>query len=379
MRSIVVLFVIAFTFSPAALSLAQTLPCGQRSTSRGDPWIQAGLACLEEPISDPAQGELGFTALAVAPDGTLYAARPLAGEVVAVTDSGGDGLPNQVQVIASGLTFPNGLDYHDGALYISGGAHVYRWQNGTLTTLVSDLPSGGGFWTGGIAVGDDGRIYVATGAPCDFCVSPDPARGAVLRFAPDGSDRRIIATGLREPTALTFMNGDLYVVDSARDGLFDTPDLDELDRVPLDQTDTDFGFPYCVGLHNTPDLNGFDCSKATPPVVAFPTASNPSALAVYRGTAIPSLEGKLLVVLSGSYNNLDLRGYAVVTVDPQAGTYALLMPNKPDNSPGSNFTLEQMSFRGSGFYPQRPLGVAVTEQGWVYISAGDGRILSLRP
>ncbi|HVU13711.1 MAG TPA: hypothetical protein VHD90_20685, partial [Phototrophicaceae bacterium] len=117
MRSIVVLFVIAFTFSPAALSLAQTLPCGQRSTSRGDPWIQAGLACLEEPISDPAQGELGFTALAVAPDGTLYAARPLAGEVVAVTDSDGDGLPNQVQVIASGLTFPNGLDYHDGALY----------------------------------------------------------------------------------------------------------------------------------------------------------------------------------------------------------------------------------------------------------------------
>ena len=38
-----------------------------------------------------------------------------------------------------------------------------------------------------------------------------------------------------------------------------------------------------------------------------------------------------------------------------------------------------MSYRGSGFFPQRPLDVAVTEQGWVYISIGGGRILVLRP
>ena len=72
------------------------------------------------------------------------------------------------------------------------------------TTLVDDLPSGGGFWTGGIAVGGDGRIYVATGAPCDFCVPDDPARGAVLSFALDGSDRQIVATGLRQPADLAF-------------------------------------------------------------------------------------------------------------------------------------------------------------------------------
>ena len=55
------------------------------------------------------------------------------------------------------------------------------------------------------------------------------------------------------------------------------------------------------------------------------------------------------------------------------------MPARPDESPTSDFTLEQMNYRGSGFFPQRPLDVAVTEQGWVYISVGGGRILALRP
>ena len=84
-------------------------------------------------------------------------------------------------------------------------------------------------------------------------------------------------------------------------------------------------------------------------------------------------------MLSGSYNDLDLRGYAVVAADPQTGTYAPLMPARPDDNPASNFTLEEMNYRGSGFFPQRPLDVAVTEQGWVYISVGGGRILALRP
>ncbi len=85
---------------------------------------------MEEVINDPTLGELAFTALAAAPDGTLYAARPLAGEVWALADTNGDFLPDTPHLVADGLTLPNGLDYHDGALYISGGSHVYRLQDG---------------------------------------------------------------------------------------------------------------------------------------------------------------------------------------------------------------------------------------------------------
>ncbi len=350
-------------------------PCGERATSLSEPWIQIGLACLEQVINDPSAGTLAFTALAVAPAGTLYAARPLAGEVYALTDSDGDFLPDKAQLIADGLTLPNGLTVDGGALYIAGGSHVYRWQDGALTTLVSDLPSGGGFWTGGIAI-DDGRLYVTTGAPCDFCAADDSARGAVLSYALDGSDRQVVATGLRQPVNLALMDGELWVTDSAREGLFDTPDLDELDRV---EVGANFGFPYCVGVANTPDMAGFDCANAAAPAVALPTASTPTGLAVYRGGAIPLLEGKLIVALNGSYNQLDLRGFAIVTVDPLTGTVAPLIPARPENTPNTDFSVQEMNYRGSGFYPQRPLDVAVSDEGWLYVSITDGRILALRP
>ncbi len=381
MRSIFAVILLGLVIAdPARSASAQTspLPCPQRPTYLSQPWIQVGIACLESVIDDPSLGELAFTALAAAPDGTLYAARPLAGEVLVLTDTDGDGLPDTPRVVADGLTLPNGLDYHDGALYISGGSHLYRLRDGVLDTLVDDLPSGGGFWTGGVAAADDGRIYVATGAPCDACASDDPARGAVLSFAADGSDRQVIATGLRQPADLAFQGGDLYVLDSARSALFDTPDLDEVDRVSPG-THPNFGFPYCIGMTNAPDLPGFDCSQATPPVIALPTASTPIGITAYRGDAIPSLQGELLIALSGSYNQLDLRGYQVVAADPQTGTFNSFMPTRPDANPASNFTVEQMNYRGSGFFPQRPLDVAVTDQGWVYISVGGGRILALRP
>jgi glucose/arabinose dehydrogenase len=288
-------------------------------------------------------------------------------------------LPDTPHVVADGLTLPNGLDFHDGALYISGGSHVYRLREGVLETLVEDLPSGGGFWTGGIAIGDE-RIYVATGAPCESCAPEDAERGAILSFALDGSDRQVIATGLRHPGDIAFQGADLWALDSARAGLFDTPDLDELNRVqPGLHLGADFGFPYCVGRENLPDMLGFDCAEATPSTIALPTGSTPSGIAAYRGDAIPALAGKLLVALSGSYNDLDLRGYSVVAVDPSAGTIEPLLPARPDDTPASNFTQEEMSYRGSGFFPHRPLDVAVSEQGWVYVSVGGGRILSLRP
>lgn len=379
MRYLVML--LALVVVPAGSTSAQEVDpiCYYRPHYLSQPWISIDLSCLEEVINDPSAGELSFTALAAAPDGTLYAARPLAGEVLALTDTDNDGLPDSLRVIAERLTLPNGLLFHNDALYISGGSHIYRWRDGVLDTLVDDLPSDGGFWTGGIAIGDDERLYVATGAPCDFCVPDDPARGAILSFALDGSDRRVVATGLRQPTDLAVVGESLWVVDSARAGLFDTPDLDEIDHLTLDQIPVDFGFPYCIGVSSTPDLAGEDCTAVMPPAFALPTGSTPTGIVAYQGDAIPALDGKLLVTLSGSYNDLDLRGYLLIAADPATGTYMPVMPARPDNELSSDFTLEEMNYRGSGFFPHRPLDVAVNEQGWVYISVSGGRILALRP
>lgn len=374
-RLIVPFFVLlmgsAATMQPDAPVLE--IPCWQRATSLSQPWVGTQIRCLEEVIHDPALGELAFTALAVSPDNTLYAARPRAGQVLALDDTNGDFLPDTPRVVAEGLTLPNGLAYHDGALYISGGAHLYRLRDGEVETLVDDLPIGTGFWTGGVAVGEDERLYVAVGAPCDGCVFEDEGRGAVLSFDLNGGDRQIVATGLRQPADLAFMAGQLYVVDSARQGLFDTPHLDEINRV---EPGAFFGFPYCVGAGNAPDLPGGDCASATPPITALPTGSTPVGIGGYESETIPELNGKLLVALYGSYNQVELRGYALAAVTPEDGTTRIIMPEDPAST---GFTVDQMNYRGSGFYPHRPYDVAVNAWGWVYISMGGGRILAFRP
>ena len=296
---------------------------------------------------------------------------------MALFDVDGDSLPDESRVEVDGLTQPNALAWHDDALYIAGGAHVYRWQAGELETLVDDLPTGAGFWTGGLAV-DGERLYVATGANCDFC-EPDAGRGVIYSFALDGGDRQLVAEGLHQPAALAFHDGALWAVDSARAGLFDTPDLDELNRV---MPGAHFGWPYCVGASNTPDLPGaFDCVAATAPAFTFPTGSNPLALAAYTHDLFPSLQNHLLVVMGGTSNRVDLRGFGLVAVGfDEAGQptgYDLVIPAETYNVQG--FTLKEMNYRTSGFWPRHPFGVAVSPQGWVYVSVGGGQILALRP
>lgn len=364
-----------------SVSAQELPPCGERPTYLSNPWVDGTHFCLESVITDESAGEMGFTALAAAPDGTLYAARPLQGQILAITDMNDDGLPDSTQIVAENLTLPNGLAYYDSALYISGGTHIYKFSDGKFEVLVDDLPSDGGFWTGGLTIGDDQRLYVAIGAPCDACQPDDPTRGAILSYALDGSDRQIVAEGLRQPVGLAFRDGALWTVDSARDGLFDSPDLDELNRVTPGEN---FGWPYCVG-DNQPDLfpGKFECVEATPPTMNFPTSSHPTALAAYTGDSLPTLDGTLLVVLYGSYNHVDLRGYAIAAVKfDETGNpagYDVIIPQETNTDAFAGYTLKEMNYRTSGFWPRRPLGIAVSREGWVYVSVGGGQIWALRP
>jgi len=380
-RYFIIIVILLATFCLNLLTRANELPpCGERPTFIDPPWINGQNWCLEEVIRDESAGELGFTALAAAPDGTLYAARPLYGQVLALTDENGDGLLETAQIAIEGLTTPNGLAYFDDALYISGGANIYRFADGELEILAEDVPSGGGFWTGGLTIGADERIYVATGAACDFCPPDDLLRGAILSYALDGSDRQVIATGLRQPTDLAFRDGELWTVDTARDALFDTPDLDELNRVT---TGANFGFPYCIGMDNQPDtLDGdFDCTQATAPAMTFPTHSTPLGMALYDSDTFPHVQGNLLIALGGSSNQAILQGYVLAAVsfddDGNPTGYHIIIPEQSAGS--APIDLQAIHYQASGFWPRRPLDVTVSAEGWIYISISGGRILALRP
>jgi len=358
-------------------------PCGQRPHLIDPPWVNATYYCAELVIHDESGGEMGFTSLAAAPDGTLYAARPLSGEVLALTDSDGDGLPETPHIVAQGLTLPNGLAYYDDALYISGGSQIYKLVGEELETLVDDLPTGAGFWTGGIAVGQDKRLYVGMGAECNACEPTQPDRGTILSFALDGSDRQVVVTGLRQPNDLAFQGDTLWTVDTARDGLSYTTNNDELNRVVAG---ANFGWPYCIGKDNTLDTisTTFDCSKITPPMLTFPTHSNPLGIVAYSGEAFPHLKGQLLVTMGGTIDQSYLNGYTLVTIGFDAAGNPqephIILPEIPTSaSQRNNINLQIMHFQASGFWQHHPYDVTISREGWIYVSLGGGSIWALRP
>ena len=59
----------------------------------------------------------------------------------------------------------------------------------------------------------------ARGRPATACVESDPRSAAILSFRADGSDLRVVATGLRNPYGLVFADGSLYATVNGRDDL----------------------------------------------------------------------------------------------------------------------------------------------------------------
>jgi glucose/arabinose dehydrogenase len=376
--------ILAFILSISLTQAQDKLPkCQDRSTWIDPPWVNGLEWCLELVLKDDSMGELGYTALAAAPDGTLYATRPNSGEILMLTDEDGDDLPETPHVIADGLTLPNGLAFYDGALYISGAQYIYRMDGDfRVETLIDDLPWGAGFWTGGLTIGSDERIYIAIGATCDYCEQTDSKRGAVWSYALDGSDPQQVASGLRQPGDVAFRDGVLWTLDSARDDL-DVADLDEINRV----TDgAHFGWPYCFGSDNQSDslIGDFDCAQADTPALVLPTHSTPIRLETYNDDTFPKIKNDLLVVLHGSFNQSELQGYALAVVqfdgEDQISGYRSIIPEQAVN-PRTPYVypLSEIQYQESGFWPHRPLDVTVSREGWIYISVGGGQIFVLRP
>jgi len=355
------------------------------------PYRDVNRTCIELVYDEvqPAEGAPELSSLAFAPDGTLYFLRTARGEVWALRDTDGDRFPDDAARVAEGLRLPTGLAYHDGALYVADVDGITRIDDPggdpTTRTLVDGWDLREGFWAGGIGVGPDGRIYAGIGADCDACPALGERRGVLVSYAPDGGDERIEATGLRYPADLVWdpATGDLWLLDQGRaiPGLVQGQPPGELNRfVP----GTDYGHPYCYGGQQAdPALTqptADHCWSTHRPEALFPYQSNPTGAAFYTGDAFPEWEGDLIVALNGSWNLPEPAGYAVVVSDFDAGqptgavSYVAPASDRPET-----FSLEQFSLMGRGFYPFHPADVAVSAEGWIYISVQEGRIYRVRP
>ena len=286
--------------------------------------------------------------MTISPEGDLYVSLYRSGEIARLPDRNHDGLADGVEIVASGLNLPHGLEFHDGWLYVAEINRVTRLQDGNgdgifeISELVTDnIPGGGGHTSRTLHFGPDGMLYVSTGSSCNVCAESDPRRAAILRFNPDGSIpadnpfadsseeklRPVFAWGLRNSVDFLWTpSGQLWADHNGRDNLMDqngTPDTLPPEEIIIPvQGNKSHGWPYCYtavqGVNLAGDAEvadtqnglqvpqGFDCSLSNVVPALFTDLAHSAPLGMALGNATLAFpadyQNSLFVAYHGSWN-----------------------------------------------------------------------------
>jgi glucose/arabinose dehydrogenase len=302
-------------------------------------WGGGVQAATPETLRERLRAPDGFTAslwasdlpnarfLRFTPDGDLLVSQPRLGQVTLVErDADGDGRADGRRVLLHDVDRPHGLDLHDGWLWVAETGAIGRVRfdpasratSGTLTRVVTGLPTGGNHWTRTARVGPDGMLYVSIGSSCNVCIEDDRRRAAIIRYRLDGSGEELYATGLRNAVGFDWQpgTGDLYATDNGRDLLGDDFPPCELNRIVQGGF---YGWPFANG-DRVPDPDygagqAVQIARSIPPSHGFRAHNAPLGMTFVRATRVPAeYRGAALVALHGSWNRTRKDGYKVVSL-----------------------------------------------------------------
>ena len=259
--------------------------------------------------------------MALSPDGTIFVSTRQAGNVYAVRDEDGDQTADRVVTIASGLQMPNGVAFHDGALYVAEISRVLRYDG--IETRLDDPPEPVVLNDGlpgermhgwkYLAFGPDGKLYVPVGAPCNVCdrEDEDPRFATILRMNPDGSDEEIFASGVRNSVGFDFHpeTGELWFTNNGRDLLGDETPPDTLNHAP--ETGLHFGFPFCHGGDlQDPEFDTRACGEFRPPAQKLGPHVASIGMSFYTGEMFPArYRNQIFIAEHGSWNRTPDAGH----------------------------------------------------------------------
>jgi glucose/arabinose dehydrogenase len=209
-------------------------------------------------------------------------------------------------VLLDNLRQPFGMLFRESHLYVANTDGVVRYPMHVGDTRITapperiiSIPAGGynNHWTRNVVSTPDGsRLLVSVGSGTNVNeegVEP-PDRAAIWEIRPDGSGKRLLATGLRNPVGLAFepVTGDLWATVNERDGLGEDVPPDYLTRVV---DGAFYGWPYVYfGTYVDPIQQKLNPSAvrdaraaARVPDMALGAHSVPLGLLFYRGVAFP--------------------------------------------------------------------------------------------
>jgi glucose/arabinose dehydrogenase len=333
-----------------------------------------------------------------APNGDIFVAESGTGRVrVLRPASSGQAVS---EVFASGLNAPFGIAFYPPGpdprwVYVANTGSVVRfpYRSGDLTargaseTVVPHLPVRG-HYTRDIAFSPDGaKMFVSVGSASnvgDRMGKLDPAalaawisqhplgaawgneseRADVLAFDPDGGSRRIYATGIRNCVGLAISpRGDLWCSTNERDTIGDDVPSDYITRV---REGAFYGWPwYYIGGNEDPRRKGERPDlkdKVTVPDVLLQAHSASLGITFYNAAQFPAeYRGSLFAAEHGSWNRSKRTGSKVIRVIMREGE-----PTGEYEDFVTGFVVNDASAWG------RPVGVAVTPDGALYVSDDAG-------
>lgn len=341
-----------------------------------------------------------------APNGDLFVADSSADTVTVLRLAANGAKPEERSVFASGLNRPYGIAFYppgpDPAwVYVANADSIVRFPyrpgdlkaSGAPEELVSGIPANH-HWTRDIAFAPDGKtMYLSVGSGSNIAEDvpetpgnsldtfikahalgemwgEEQGRAAVIAFDPDGKNRRVVATGIRNCSGMTIQpaTSALWCVTNERDGLGDNLVPDYATTV---KDGGFYGWPwYYIGGNEDPraplkgqrpDLR----DQVTIPDVLFQAHSAPLNIAFYDGGMFPAeYRGSAFVTMHGSWNRGSRTGYKVVRM--------LFEDGKPTGAYEDFMTGFVVS---AGSVWGRPVGVAVARDGALIVTEdGSGTI-----
>lgn len=270
-----------------------------------------------------------------------------------VTDQDMDGVADRSQRYLADFgdeitDVANGIEYHDGDVYISVGPDLWRTKDENkdgIADATESISHGyavhigfGGHGMSGVTVGPQGRIWWGIGDIGINVIDKEgkqwkyPNRGVVVRSEPDGTNFEVFAMGVRNTHEFTFDKyGNLITVDNDGDHAGESERLVYL----LDGSDTGWRINWQFGKYTDPTNNGYkvwmdegmylprhdeQAAYFLPPIQNF--VNGPTGMVYNPGTALSPkyYEHFFVAEFRGSPNNSPIHAF---TLKPDGAGFAL--------------------------------------------------------
>ncbi len=278
--------------------------------------------------------------LALTPDGRVLCVSSRTDEIFLLADADGDGVADGRTTFAdkhqNDLNLPFGMAFADGWFFVGNTDRVIRfpYREGMARIegkpeLVMQLPGQGynQHWTRNVIPTPDGGLFVSVGSESNAGVE-GPPRAAVTWTSLDGTENRLVASGLRNPVGLAVhpKTKQLYTAVNERDEIGD-----ELvpDYFTVVEPGAFYGWPYAYfrpdlldprhvkdGKSVRPDL----VKQTKAPDVLFEAHSAALGLTFYtprekaKGVYPERYRDGAFVAMRGSWNRSQGTGYKIVYV-----------------------------------------------------------------